>query len=125
MADLGKIFIFEKNPIHLQQYASSFEELGFFFFGTDNLYSLIQYAKEVKPDIVIIHVPKFHTLSEADISNIEAILCKSDCPSIYINQHISSNHSSHFNYWDFENESISYGQILDVIKQTAHKKTFH
>lgn len=124
MADLGKIFIFEKNPIHLQQYASSFEELGFFFFGTDNLYSLIQYAKEVKPDVVIIHVPENHTLSENDIDKIENMLCKNGCPNIYINQHIHSNYSPNFNYWDFDKD-ITYEQVLSIIKQAMLNKTFH
>lgn len=124
MSDLGKIFIFEKNPYHLRKYVPLFEEHGFFPFGTDNLYSLIQYSKEVKPDIIIINIPKNHTLSENDIDKIENMLCKTGCPNIYINQHINSDHSPNFNYWDFDKD-ISYEQILSIIKQSMTNKTLH
>ena len=88
MSDLGKIFIYEKNLHHLHQLIADLELHGFYTFGTNNLYALIQYAKEVKPDIMVINLPFKHTLSEEDIIKIEATVCKNGCPDIYINQNI-------------------------------------
>ena len=122
MSDLGKIFIYEKNLHHLHQLIADLELHGFYTFGTNNLFALIQYAKEVKPDIMVINLPVKQTRSEEDISKIEATVCKNGCPDIYINQNISHNRMSKFHTWNFNTEDITNEQLLTIIKNTEAKK---
>lgn len=125
MSDLGKIFVYEKNLEHLQQYVSDFKSLGFFYFGTDNLFLLVQYAKEVNPDVIIINVSENDMLSNEDIEQIENTLCTSGCKNIYINQDTGKEHSPNFNYWEFGANEIFYKQILNIIKQVRDNKILH
>ena len=75
MSYLGKIFIYEKNPDDLKYYESDFRRNGFFVFGTNNLYLLTQYAKEIKPNIIIINLPQSLHPDNNTFQNIEESLC--------------------------------------------------
>ena len=122
MSSLGKVFIFEKNLNHLKKYQRIFSKIGFFTFSTDNLYLLLQYTKEVHPDIVIINIPNSVFLTENNLHQLEKNLCnKQNCPHIYINQILSSENNPHIHQWNFETEDLSYEQILQIIKHSNSK----
>ena len=125
MSELGKIFIYEKNLDQLNQLIENLKLRGFYTFGTDNLYALVQYAKEVHPDIVVINLPSNHTLSEEDICKLEKNICQTECPDIYINQNINSEHISKFHNWNFSAESITDEQLLEIITSIKNKSYLH
>ncbi len=126
MSELGKIFIFEKDANNLKQYSDKFELNGFSIFGTNNLYLLTQYVKELKPDIVIINLPQTLHLDDKTFEDIENKLCiKDKCPDIYINTHWGFKHNNNFHYWNFVSDDLGYEQILSIISHSNSKHYTH
>ena len=123
MSYLGKIFIYEKNPDDLKYYESDFRRNGFFVFGTNNLYLLTQYAKEMKPDIVIINLPQSLHPDDNTFKNIEESLCNTDnCPDIYINTDWNFKHKDEFHSFNFISEDLTPEQIFNVVNQSSLTK---
>ncbi|MBE6450458.1 MAG: hypothetical protein E7016_00660 [Alphaproteobacteria bacterium] len=122
MSNLGKIFIYEKTPEQLEKYRHHFETNGFFTFGTDNLYFLTQYAKEINPDIIIINLPLSIKLSNEAFIELEEKLCQAkSCPQIYINYQLPYRHKPQFHYWNFDTQDLNYEQILQIINDSNKK----
>ena len=123
MSNLGKIFIYEKKPQTLNQYRQHFETNGFFTFGTDNLYLLTQYSKEIHPDIIIINLPSSVVLNSDTMSELEKLLCQNDnCPEIYINYPSGSLNNLKVHQWNFETDELNYKQILSIINDLGKHK---
>jgi hypothetical protein len=123
MSYLGKIFIYEKNPDDLKYYESDFRRNGFFVFGTNNLYLLTQYAKEMKPDIVIINLPQSLHPDDNTFKNIEESLCNTEnCPDIYINTDWNFKHKDEFHLLNFISEDLTPEQIFNVVNQSSLTK---
>ena len=123
MSYLGKIFIYEKNPDDLKYYESDFRRNGFFVFGTNNLYLLTQYAKEMKPDIVIINLPQSLHPDDNTFNNIEESLCNTEnCPDIYINTDWNFKHKDEFHSFNFISEDLTPEQIFNVVNQSSLTK---
>mgnify|MGYP003308203467 FL=1 len=123
MSYLGKIFIYEKNPDDLKYYESDFRRNGFFVFGPNNLYLLTQYAKEMKPDIVIINLPQSLHPDDNTFNNIEESLCNTEnCPDIYINTDWNFKHKDEFHSFNFISEDLTPEQIFNVVNQSSLTK---
>lgn len=123
MSDLGKIFIYEKNPDTLKYYESDFRRNGFFVFGTNNLYLLTQYAKEMKPNIVIINLPQSLHPDDNTFKNIEESLCNTEnCPDIYINSNWNFEHKDEFHLLNFISEDLTPEQIFNVVNHSSLTK---
>ena len=123
MSYLGKIFIYEKNPDDLKYYESDFRRNGFFVFGTNNLYLLTQYAKEMKPNIVIINLPQSLHPDDNTFNNIEESLCNTEnCPDIYINTDWNFKHKDEFHSFNFISEDLTPEQIFNIVNQSSLTK---
>lgn len=123
MSYLGKIFIYEKNPDDLKYYESDFRRNGFFVFGTNNLYLLTQYAKEIKPNIIIINLPQSLHPDNNTFQNIEESLCSSDnCPDIYINTDWHFKHKKAFHILNFISEDLTPEQIFKIVDKSSSIK---
>ena len=119
MSNLGKIFIYEKEPENLNKYKQHVETNGFFTFSTNNLYFLTQYAKEINPDIIIINLPSSIMLDSDTMSELENLLCQNNnCPEIYINHPLPSQHNFKIHQWNFETDNLNYEQILSIINNS-------
>lgn len=119
MSDIGKIFIYEKEPSHLKKFQNTFNENGFFTFGTDNLYLLLKYAQEINPDIIIINLPSYVILNNETLTQLENNLCNTkSCPQIYINYNLPENHKPQLHKWDFASDDLTYEQIIKIIKHS-------
>ena len=124
MSNLGKIFIYEKEPKHLNQYKQHFETNGFIIFGTNNLYLLTQYSKEIKPDIIIINLPSSVVLNADTMAELEKTLYQNEnCPEIYINYPLPSQHNLKIHQWNFETNDLNYEQILNILNDSGKDKT--
>lgn len=84
MDSLGKIFIYEQTQWHNVSYADYLEPLGFMVFSTNNLYQLLKYAPEIKPDIVIFDFPQHFNADLHTWQSINSVLCQYQCPQIYL-----------------------------------------
>lgn len=52
----GRIFAYDTDRERLKNFQEIFEKRGFLLFGTDNIYQLLRYTYEIKPDVMIFYV---------------------------------------------------------------------
>jgi len=92
-----------------KQYRVLGENMGFDCFQTDNIYQFLKYAKEAKPDVVMMKFPKKFYVSQELMEELKRSLCKENiCPPIYLN---ISNH--------FEGEIFF--QNIEFVKEDVQK----
>lgn len=121
MASLGKIFVYEENGTQTALIRHELEKMGFFVFSSNNLFQFLQYAREVHPDIVIMHFPENFQTNTKDWQEITKKLCRQSCPKIYVNSLLPEEGFSMFHSVRFTPESIKAEQILDILKQKDTK----
>lgn len=60
---------------------------GLKYYQTDNIYRFLQYAKEVKPDIVLMRFEENFNNDAYTMNEIKKTLCPNNiCPRIYLNK---------------------------------------
>lgn len=67
---LGRIFVYDADKENLQRFKQYFEARGFEFFGTDNVYQLLSYARELNPNIIIFNVEENYNPVRASLSRL-------------------------------------------------------
>lgn len=79
------MMIFEDEPKNAVYY-EGFLNKGFNLFACSNIYQFLRYAKEIKPDVVVMNFsPAFENNSDM-MREIKQALCNEDvCPQIYLN----------------------------------------
>jgi len=79
------MMIFEDEPKDAPYY-EHFLNKGFNLYACSNIYQFLRYAKEVKPDVVLMNFsPAFENNSDV-MREIKQALCDEDvCPRIYLN----------------------------------------
>jgi len=119
MTSLGKVFILENHPEHLNADAEAIEELGFTVFSTDNIYLLLRYAAEVKPDVVIMNFPEEFNADSQTWQDLQHHLCqKGSCPKIYTNAATDVTGSHTFHHTLFHSRELEKQDILDILSRT-------
>lgn len=125
MSSLGKIFVYEKNTQNLHTYIDKLELRGFITFGTDNLYQLLAYSKQINPDVVIMNLPDDFDADKNTWDKVEESLCYNACPQIYINSQRDFAHRPSFHYYDFSSDEINEEQINDILTNIRQQKLLH
>lgn len=70
-----------------QKYRPQAMELGLDYYQTDNIYCFLRYAKEAKPDVVMMHFDADFNNSSEVMGQIKNNLCEQNvCPPIYLNK---------------------------------------
>jgi len=91
----------EKQYIHLA------EKSGFDCYQTDNIYQFLRYAKEAKPDVVMIRFSKKFNVSRELMEDVKKSVCGEDiCPPIYLNMPEDFEGEKFFQSVNFEKEDI-------------------
>ncbi len=123
MPVLGKIFIFENVPEHnsVKAFYNELEAWGFLVFCTDNLYCFLQYAGEIKPDIVILHIPNDFHPDKQTWKIVEESLCRNKYLQIYANIPYRFTNYPNFHYVKFGTGTLKKEQILSIIKKNQIK----
>lgn len=67
---LGRIFVYDTDKKRLGEVKEYFEIRGFELFGTDNIYQLLNYARELNPDIIIFRVEENYNPVRASLSKL-------------------------------------------------------
>ncbi len=68
-------------------YQSDATLLGFDYYQTDNIYQFLMYAREAKPEIVIMHFsPDFNNDTSLLEQIRENVCAQGTCPQIYLNK---------------------------------------
>lgn len=67
---LGRIFVYDTDNKRLNEIKDYFEIRGFELFGTDNIYKLLNYARELNPDIIIFRVEENYNPVRASLSRL-------------------------------------------------------
>ena len=125
MSVLGKVFVYEENSSEIRQHISHLTDFGFFVFGTDNLYLLLKYAKEVHPDVVFFNLSESFQTSDKDWHIIEQSLCYKQCPKIFIKSVEELKNKPPFVYQEMPAEGFSMQQLYQDIKKTSTQKYIH
>ncbi len=69
-SSLGRIFIYDDNKPMLSAFKDIFTSHAFQMFGTDNVYQLLQYAKEITPDVMIFDIEENYTAATSTINHM-------------------------------------------------------
>ncbi len=121
MTTLGKVFILESHPEHLNAEAEAFEEMGFTIFSTDNIYLLLRYATEVRPDIVIMNFPDDFNADSQTWQDLQDHLCRQgSCPKIYTNAAANVKDGQTFQHASFRSRELEKQDILEILSRTRH-----
>lgn len=56
MKNCGRIFMLNDNPLMLNMYADFLRRHGLDVFATDNAYKMILYAREIRPNLIVMEV---------------------------------------------------------------------
>ncbi len=80
---LMMVFSSDKEQIHRRQAM----RLGLDYYQTDNIYRFLCYAKEAKPDIVLMHFDDDFNSDNQMMQELKNTLCEQNtCPPIYLNK---------------------------------------
>lgn len=66
----GRIFIYDDNIPMLREFEKMLEQHDLETFGTNNVYKLLQYSKEINPDVMIFEVDNEQTPAKATLNHI-------------------------------------------------------
>lgn len=119
MAEISqKIMIFEKNINH-ENSRVKFLKDKYLTFKSDNLYQFLKYAKEIKPNIVIMHLPDGFDCTQTILKHFKENLCEADhCPKIYLNVPESLENNPHFYPIDFKGRQIDEDFVFNILQST-------
>lgn len=67
---LGRVFIYDTDKQNLSELKEYFENHSFEVFGTDNIYQLLNYARELNPNIIIFRVEENYNPVRASLSKL-------------------------------------------------------
>ena len=86
--------------------------MGLDYYQTDNIYQFLRYAKEAKPDIVLMRFEKNFNSNSAIISEVKKALCENDiCPQIYLNKPDDFEGEDFFENIDFESDTDVFSNV--------------
>ncbi len=90
---------------------------GFDYYHSDNIYRFLKIAKEVRPDVVMMHFADDFNTDSLMMKELKNALCEKDvCPKIYLNKPNDYEGEIFFEYFDFSKAS----GIIDKIKKDEH-----
>ena len=69
-AYLGRIFVYDTDKTRLEEFEDFFQKRSFEVFGTDNIYKLLNYARELNPNIIIFRVEENYNPVRASLSKL-------------------------------------------------------
>ena len=67
---LGRIFVYDTDKTRLEEFEDFFQKRSFEVFGTDNIYKLLNYARELNPNIIIFRVEENYNPVRASLSRL-------------------------------------------------------
>ncbi len=65
-----RIFVYDSDPTHLSAYRDFFDSRSLPMFGTDNIYKLTQYSKEITPEIMVFNLNKNSELAMSVLNDL-------------------------------------------------------
>jgi len=81
--------------------------LGFEYYQTDNIYQFLRYAKEAKPDVVMMDFEDNFNFDGLLMSEVKNNLCNDDvCPRIFVNRTADFVGEIFFQNTDFEKNDV-------------------
>ncbi len=83
-AYLGRIFVYDTDKQHIAELKEYFENRAFVVFGTDNIYQLLNYARELNPDVIIFRVEENYNPVRASLSRLIPDISGRNYPIILI-----------------------------------------
>lgn len=120
----GRVFAYDTNKTRLENFRCIFENRGFLLFGTDNIYQLLRYTNEIKPDVIIFHVDEDYNPIRASISRlVDELNSDSPYPIVVIKpkefSFISHQGIAHYLHSPFDLE-----KLVDIIESycIGHKQ---
>ncbi|MBR3502546.1 MAG: hypothetical protein IKO06_06535 [Alphaproteobacteria bacterium] len=81
---LGRIFVYDTDKKRLGEVKEFFEKRSFELFGTDNIYQLLNYARELNPDVIIFRVEENYNPVRASLSRLIPDISGRNYPIILI-----------------------------------------
>lgn len=82
-------------------------EAGFDCYQTDNIYQFLCYAKEAKPDVVMMHFSADFNTDSKMMEEIKKALCENNvCPRIFLNRPHDFDADIFFENTDFEKDDM-------------------
>ena len=119
---MAMMMIFEDEPQGQYDY-EKFLEKGFNLYACSNIYQFLKYAKEVKPDVVIMNFsPKFRN-DLTMMNKIKDMLCNNNiCPQIYLNAPKNFEGEIFFEEVDFKNGSAEKRLMRQLLNLKTEQK---
>ena len=68
---LGKVFVYNENKSALSAFDDFFANRSLQMFGSDNLYHMIKYAREINPDMMIFSIQEEHDKAFSPVGHFE------------------------------------------------------
>lgn len=81
---LGRVFVYDTDKKQLDEIKEYFENRGFELFGTDNIYQLLNYARELNPNVIIFLVEENYNPVRASLSRLIPDISGRNYPIILI-----------------------------------------
>ena len=83
-AYFGRIFVYDTDKKRLSELKEFFEKRSFEMFGTDNIYQLLNYARELNPNVIIFRVEENYNPVRASLSKLIPDISGRNYPIILI-----------------------------------------
>lgn len=80
---------------------------GFSYYQTDNIYLFLRYAKEAKPDVVMMDFEDDFNCDRGLMGELKKNLCESDvCPRIFLSRFANFEGKTFFEKTDFDKADV-------------------
>lgn len=121
---LGNIFFYDSRRHFLPAFIDIYDNHAFKIFGTDNMYQLLLYAREIKPDVMVINLQN----QKNPTAVLESIFDKSaaeNFPVIALNAP-TENFIAHRKVASYLNMPADFPVLTDMLESWTHgNKTHH
>lgn len=81
---LGRIFVYDTDKERLLKFKEYFESRGYELFGTDNIYQLLNYTRELNPNVIVFNVDENYNPVRASLSRLIPETGRSNYPIVLI-----------------------------------------
>ena len=90
-----------------ENYKNEAIRLGFEYYQTDNIYQFLRYAKEAKPQVVMMDFEDDFNFDGLMMREVKKNLCDDDiCPRIFLNREADFEGKMFFQNADFEKNDV-------------------
>lgn len=122
-AQLGNIFFYDNRRSFLSAFNDIYDNHAFKTFGTDNLYQLLLYSREIKPDVMVLNLQNQKNPTESLDSFIDNVSTL-DFPLIVLNPP-SENFTAHPRIARYLHMPADFAILTDMLESFTHGHKSH